>query len=137
MTHAQPWATPYISFFINFWTLVEKQVVDYFALYTPVQYCSLLFEMWTSKKKGVSLPFTVCPSSSVVCASLAVTSEQGMLDNLWVRTVLPIPAALQLISNRRHAQMLIYQQKRSFKYREGFMKTRREGYGLCLNQSPV
>lgn len=67
-------------------------------------------------------------------------SELGMLNNLWVRRVLPVPAAVQLISNRRHAQMLSYQQCSSFKYREGFVNSQihkgQEG-GLQSVSNPV
>lgn len=123
MNSTQPWATPCISRFRIFLTLIQKQGVDYFALYTPVQYCSILFEMWSSKKKEIGCVWQMslsCPSlvpklfrglcMSAWCLWPGHHSELGILNNLWARRMLPVPAAPQLILSTRHAQMLLYQQ---------------------------
>lgn len=51
--YAQPGVTPYVSLSRTLLTLIQKQEMDYFALDTPVPYCLIFFEMWTSKKQRV------------------------------------------------------------------------------------
>lgn len=63
--YAQPGASPYVLLFRTLLTLIQKQEVDYFALYAPVRCCSIFFETWTSKKQGVGCVGQVSPSCAL------------------------------------------------------------------------
>ena len=89
--YAQPGAPPYVSLFRTLLTLIQKQEVDYFALYTHVQYCSILFEMRTSKKQGLACvgqvsPLCALPLHAKLFCGLYISagaSDQGTILN-WI-----------------------------------------------------
>lgn len=71
-------------------------------------------------------------------------SQLGMLNNLWLRRVLPVPAALQKLEfwtedihrcSSTSSRGLLSTGKDLWTHK--FIKARKEGYNLCLTQSPV